>query len=129
MHTHALGDFAYRLVLIVAVARDVLSSARNLAFASTNSQKSPALGTAFVYRLCLLRQKAGDQGREANGRSDDVHLHDELLYLGLLSSRGGDLRDEALAARVLKAHASLDDVLHRHYLLSMAMDECRLLLQ
>ena len=56
--------------------------------------------------LGVLRQEASDQGREANGRSDDVRPHDELLYLGLLSPLGDDLRGEALAARGSKPWAS-----------------------
>lgn len=81
MHIHALGDFAYCLVVIVAVANDVLSSARYLAFGTTkhSPQKSPARDIALILCLCLLRQEAGDQGREANGHSDDAHLHNELL--------------------------------------------------
>ena len=101
MHTHALGDFAYRLVVFVAEAPNVLIMARYAARVSTNAKKSPAFDIAFIQCLCLLRQEVGDQGREANGQSDDarLRLHDELLYLGLLSSLGGDLRGEALATR------------------------------
>lgn len=104
MHVHALGDFAYRLVVIVAVANDVLSSARYLAFGTTkhSPQKPPARDIAFILRLCLLRQKTRDQGREDNGRSDDACLHDDLLCLDLLSFLGGDLRGESMTAKAVK---------------------------
>jgi len=97
MHIHALGNFAYRLVVIVAVATDVLSIARYAAFADADSQKSPASGAARILRLCLLRQEAGDQGREADGHTNDTQLHDELLCSGVLNSLGGDHRGEARA--------------------------------
>ena len=80
MYICALAGLAHRVVVVIAVAPDALGVALRFALLSLEPQKSPAANLAGI-SLRLLRQEAGDQGREANGQPDDMQFHDELLYL------------------------------------------------